>query len=299
MFTQTKSLAQLIGFIVASMVLIYGGLILSNGGATLQAMLDEMKPAPAPSSLAAPANQSVMTTTVPLMFNYQGFLRDDQGRLIENNQYTMTFRIYESLDSPTALFAETHPGVLVRDGIFGVTLGSITPLPAGKFANGEARYVGVTVAPYQEMQPRQRLVGSPYALQAEHAANAANATNAANADSLGGLPAGVLNYNGEDVGMGANLTVAGTAETSGDLSVGGNLTVGGDITNFTVSPPFWNYAVGYYQTIPLVSAQNSICFLTGFEASQDYSGCKINNSDDSQWQLTAEYAACSATCLSW
>ncbi len=138
-----------------------------------------------PSVMAAPAEAPSLQGSVvgvPQLFNYQGNLRDPQGNPLSGS-YNMTFRIYESVSVATALWTEQINGVTVRNGAFNALLGATTPLPVTLF-NGPDRFIGVTVAPYAEMVPRQRLASVPFAMRANEATTATQATNAANADRL-------------------------------------------------------------------------------------------------------------------
>jgi hypothetical protein len=124
-------------------------------------------------ALGAPARETGATdTTVPTLFNYQGTLRDPEGNPLTGH-YDMTFRIYNDIAAPTnaAIWAEQHASVTVRSGHFSVLLGNTTPIPPTSF-NSPDRFIGVTVAPYDEMVPRQRFASVPYAMHADHANDA-------------------------------------------------------------------------------------------------------------------------------
>lgn len=120
-------------------------------------------------ALAAPALQT-STPGVPPLLNYQGNLRDPQGNPL-SGAYNMTFRIYDSVSATTALWTEQINGVTVRNGAFSTLLGTTTPLPPTIFTASD-RFIGVTVAPYAEMAPRQRLAAVPYAIYAQSATQA-------------------------------------------------------------------------------------------------------------------------------
>jgi hypothetical protein len=84
----------------------------------------------------------------------------------------MTFRLYDRVSASLneAVWVEQHDGVPVRDGQFSVLLGNNTPLPANAFF-GPDMFIGVTVAPFDEMVPRQRFASVPYAVYADHASS--------------------------------------------------------------------------------------------------------------------------------
>lgn len=135
-----------------------------------------------PSVLAAPERAPSLqgsVIAVPQLFNYQGNLRDPQGNPLSGS-YNMTFRIYESVSAANALWTEQINGVTVRNGAFNALLGATVPLPATLFSAPD-RFIGVTVAPYAEMAPRQRFASVPYAMRANEAISATSAVTATRA----------------------------------------------------------------------------------------------------------------------
>ncbi|MCB0111601.1 MAG: hypothetical protein KDE53_37015, partial [Caldilineaceae bacterium] len=84
--------------------------------------------------------------------------------------YSMTFRIYDRVSAPlnAAVWSEQHANVPVRNGQFSVLLGNNVPVPSTLFY-GPDTFIGVTVAPSDEMVPRQRFASVPYAVYADHA----------------------------------------------------------------------------------------------------------------------------------
>lgn len=77
--------------------------------------------------------------------------------------YSITFRIYDSLSSTTALWTETQT-LAVSAGTFQAVLGSNTPIPAAVAFSDKTYYVGVSVGNDAEQAPRYLLAGVPYAL---------------------------------------------------------------------------------------------------------------------------------------
>jgi hypothetical protein len=176
------------------------------------------------------------TAAAPSLISYQGILRNNEGRPL-NGSYDVTFRIYNQVTDQVSqrLWEELHTGVTVRDGLFTVLLGNITSFNAGLFSDPD-QYIGVQVAGFDEMQPRQRFAAVPYAVAAVQAdvakvANTANSvaagnvrgkvSSAANADSAGFATnagyagqAGSLYHNGQQI----------TYLNNGELGVYGNIT---------------------------------------------------------------------------
>jgi len=259
---------------------------------TMFCMLGVLSLLPDPARVhGAPVVQGSVSAaeTAPTLLNYQGLLRDQEGALL-SGEHAITFRIYDSLSAPAAdaLWSEEHVAVIVRDGQFSVVLGDITPLDADLFDSPE-RFIGVTVAPFDEMVPRQRFASVPYALRAAQAANAdlldgKNSTDFANANhdhstlaAADGTPADAVsvdsagNVNGsldvraaDDLSAGDDLFVDDRADIGDDLIVRDNLTVNGDITNFTTTGPH-RVDLGVGDTngsMTLGSTSDRVCFLS-------------------------------------
>ncbi|MCX6049053.1 MAG: hypothetical protein NT075_28460 [Chloroflexi bacterium] len=144
-------------------------MLVSIGGFILFALLFSLTQ-PIGAALGAVLQQTVAgTSTVPPYLNYQGMLRDAEGKPISGVQ-KLTFRIYKDVTAPLpeALWVEEHNEVTVRDGQFSVLLGNNKPIPPELFT-GPDLFIGVTVAPLDEMVPRQRFASAPYAMVADHA----------------------------------------------------------------------------------------------------------------------------------
>lgn len=130
---------------------------------------------------AAPA----AVAAIPVTFNYQGILRAVDGSLITGDR-DITFKIYDSVVGGNQLHNETVTGVAVRDGVFNVVLGDVSPIGSNVFADAP-RYLGIAVAPDPEMVPRQRLHPVPWAVQANQASHASAASTLVDNASVNGL----------------------------------------------------------------------------------------------------------------
>jgi len=121
---------------------------------------------------------------VPQLISYQGRLTDAAGNPLTGD-YDVRFCLYDVPTGGSALWCETHAAVNdtaipVTDGVFGVTLGSITSIPEPLFDEPEL-YLGVKVEGDAEMAPRRRVVSVGYAYRAEMAVDA---------DTVDGMHAG-------------------------------------------------------------------------------------------------------------
>jgi len=160
-----QSIAQSLGFLFFVILAGYGLItILSGTGPVARA---------APAQQDAPAQQTALV--IPTLINYQGYLLDGDGNTLDGT-HQIIFRIYDSpAAGATPLHEETHTAIQVRNGYFSVLLGDQVgkPLPANVFSSAN-RYIGIQVAPHEEMIPRQRLASVAYAFTAANAANADN-----------------------------------------------------------------------------------------------------------------------------
>lgn len=90
----------------------------------------------------------------------QGILKDQNGTLMADGTYTVTFRLYKQAVGGTAVWSEEVP-VDVAGGIYSHFLGSTVPLNSSNFSS--TIYLGVKVGSY-ELSPRTELTYAPYAL---------------------------------------------------------------------------------------------------------------------------------------
>jgi hypothetical protein len=140
-------------------------------------------------ALSATLAQAQPTPYPPGQISYQGFLVDANGIALATNapkNYDIIFRIYNvPTGNVTPLWGELQT-VTVDRGYFSVLLGQGSSVPgapatndlSGIFSGSDAsdRYIGVTVRGLiggdVEIQPRMRLLASPYSLLARNANNA-------------------------------------------------------------------------------------------------------------------------------
>jgi hypothetical protein len=129
------------------------------------------------------------TPNPPGQISYQGFLMDANGAALATNapkNYDIIFRIYNApLGNAAPLWGELQT-VTVDRGYFSVLLGQGSAVPGAPYTNdlssvfsgsdASDRYIGTTIRGLVggdvEIQPRMRLLSSPYALLARNANNA-------------------------------------------------------------------------------------------------------------------------------
>ncbi len=105
--------------------------------------------------VAAPAQ-------VPATTSYQGVLKDAGGENVPDGDYDFTFSLYDVPSEGTALWTEAQT-LSVAEGIFNATLGAVAPLD---LPFDVPYWLGVAVAPEEEMTPREELMTAPYAFRA-------------------------------------------------------------------------------------------------------------------------------------
>jgi hypothetical protein len=131
----------------------------------------------APTRLLAAAiivllTSGLVAAQVPPLLNYQGRLTSTQTAV--DTVVPITFTIYNDSLGAVSAWSETHPAVVVDDGLFAVLLGSVAPLPKDLFS-GSSRYLGVKVGDDVEGAPLTRIVSAAYALKASRADTASYA----------------------------------------------------------------------------------------------------------------------------
>jgi len=117
---------------------------------------------------------------VPQTINYQGVLTNSAGVPVSDS-VNMVVRLFDSVSGGTQLWSSSFNNVPVEDGVFSLSLGSNTALPADIFATNT---VWLEIEVGGEVQtPRQFLNAVPYALVSATAENAV-ALNGQSANSI-------------------------------------------------------------------------------------------------------------------
>ena len=97
------------------------------------------------------------------VFNLQGVLRLPTGKAAVDGNYEFKFLIYDQQTGGTALngWVETQT-VVVQNGLYNILVGNKTSFTGLAF--DKIYYIGMSVGAGDEMLPRIRLTGAPYAL---------------------------------------------------------------------------------------------------------------------------------------
>lgn len=151
---------------------------------------------------------------VPNVIPYQGRLTDAAGNPV-NGAQNLTFRLFNVVSGVgAALYTETQNGVTVTNGLFNVSIGSVTPLPSAVFSGGEL-FLEIQ-AGAETMTPRQRLGTVAYAFRAGVGAGLASSFT------------GALAPNGTETLTSVTCTfpAAGVAYVSGYVAAGSFVAAG-------------------------------------------------------------------------
>jgi hypothetical protein len=164
---------------------------------------------------------SLSQAQIPQTMSYQGVLTDANGNAVPDGNYNIFFRLYDD-DSGNQRWTEGH-NVEVRDGIFSVILGTITPL---NLAFDRQYWLGIAIGGGAELSPRIQLTSSPYSLNAKSvvdgAVTASKIPNGQVVKSINSLRDDVILTAGDNV----TITPSGNTLTIAATGGGG----GGDIT---------------------------------------------------------------------
>jgi len=106
---------------------------------------------------------------VPQTMSYQGVLMKAKGTLVQNGQYTLTFKLYDAAEGGKVLWSETQT-VPVEDGLFNAALGSLNSLD---IPFDQPYWLAVTIGDGEEVSRRMQLTSSAYSLQAQTVADKA------------------------------------------------------------------------------------------------------------------------------
>ncbi len=161
----------------------------------------------------------------PKTISYQGYLTDNNQEVVTDDDYSITFKIYDQAGGGNALWTESKT-VGVAAGVFTAILGQLVPL---NLAFDKQYWLGIAVNGTAELSPRTVLTASPYSLYATAVADGAVVTsslanNSVTAEKLNTVGANVgetLVFDGQDISWAEAPNTGITSIVAGDGLVGG------------------------------------------------------------------------------
>jgi len=129
--------------------------------------------AEAPVGVSSEREGPVQLRAVPTQIAFQGFLRNPGGVPVTGN-VLLNVVLWDAPSAGNNLWSETHPGVVVTDGVFEIVLGESTPLDPADFDGSKPLWLEVTVGAGAPL-PRTQLLSSPFAIHAQEADHALSA----------------------------------------------------------------------------------------------------------------------------
>lgn len=143
----------------------------------------------------------------------QGTIQRSFGAAVDDGNYSLTFRLYETDAGGTPIWEETQSDVEVIGGVYSVVLGASEPLDA---PFDKPYFLGVSVDGGTELTPRARLTSSPYALSMIGQDNTFPST--------GTVSVGTNSPDEQQA-----LHVVGSTKLEGDMQVTSNVQIQGDL----------------------------------------------------------------------
>lgn len=193
--------------------------------------------------LLVPLGQSAMAD-VPQLISFQGVLTDDMGKVFDTT-LPVTFTIYYDEIGDLSLWSETHPEIVVRNGLFDVLLGSVEPLADSVF-NDTSLWLGIQAGTEAEMFQRTSFTSVPFSYRVGSIDSTSGGTIKGDVAIIGKITIGPDNIND-----GSDAFVAGTRNTAAHDYVaicGGRYNECFGIYS-SVAGGFSNHAMGDYVAI--------------------------------------------------
>lgn len=255
-----------------------------------------------------------VSLAIPSTLSTQGRLLDSVGGPVEGAS-NLTFSIYDDADATNPALWDETVTVALSGGYYQVTLGLQNPLTASLFHTDGTLYLGIAMDGDPELQPRQALLPTAYAVVSDTAVNVDGGTVSATTVSATSVTADTV---------GAQDTTTSTLTTD-SASVGGQTVsaakiVGWDATNsawgtsgITVGDEVSRYEANGASGATNLGAANGrrMCFLTRVQfhdtfRNESLGDCYVQVSG-SNWRLFVNAdngdgdpdIRCSARCLSW
>jgi hypothetical protein len=200
------------------------------------------------------AQAQTTDTSVPPLINYQGLLADANGNPLIGTK-KLTFNIYDAASGGNLIWGpQVFDGVPLIGGKFNVILGSTDT--AGRMItsafSSKNRYLGIKVDSNTEIAPRQQVLSTPFAIQAE------NATKADVAKTVRGTDLYVDSDNG-NVHINNVLRLKPTATAPSNASEGDIYVDSNDHKFKVYNGEKWINVISHYNDLPSGSVAGHCC----------------------------------------
>jgi hypothetical protein len=107
---------------------------------------------------------SLTQAQIPQTINYQGVLTDNSGQVVADDNYALTFRLYDASSGGTTLWVESRI-VPVEKGLFNIILGEVVPI---NLPFNNQYWLGITINTGFELEPRTKLTSAAYSLNTKN-----------------------------------------------------------------------------------------------------------------------------------
>ncbi len=177
--------------------------------------------------------------------NFQARLSRVSGDIVEDDSYSIEFKLYSQEAGGTEIWSEVHPAVSSKGGYISTRLGDVTPFTSSIDWSQEL-WLTMNVNSDGEMSPRLKLTAVPHAFTASQAGALRYGTGTVTADDLlHKAPLSVQSINSSAAGLRLNQTGSGgliqmqgngnnvfVVDKSGNTSIAGNVSLGGGLRFF-------------------------------------------------------------------
>lgn len=177
----------------------------------------------------------LLVSTSPTLFaqanlSVQGTIQRSFGAAVDDGNYSLTFRLYETDAGGTPIWEETQDAVEVIGGVYSVVLGATEPLDA---PFDKPYFLGVSVDGGTELTPRATLTSSPYALSLVGQDNTFPST--------GPVGVGTNEPEGQQaLHVVGNTKLEGDMQVTSNVQIQGNLEITGTVTGIDMDVDFTN-----------------------------------------------------------
>lgn len=220
-------------------------------------------------------------TGINRQINFQGKVVNSDGTNVANGNYDFEFKLYTVGSGGSPIWTETRTGgnqVTVTDGIFQVSLGSITTLPGSVDFNTDNIYLGINFSSDGEMTPRVRFTSVPQAFNAERVSGL-TVTNTTGSLTIPNSKTISFADNFTTSGASA-LTLTTTGTTNVTLPTSGTLLTNTASVNQTVtSTQSTGTVFGITDTTALTGAIKGLVITLSGSNAQDQTGLEFNLSN--------------------